>query len=116
MNEETNDMYNDNNQILNKAIRDMKTTIEIPIDDAFELIAELVEKRNIALFPTIPKKIQPRQNTCMIPDSCTENSFQQKSAKVIYSELEESRRYFEQGEYEDFDKALDDISNKFHLF
>ena len=37
------------------------------------------------------------------------------SEKEIYAQLAESRAYYERGEYEDFDDALDDISKKYGL-
>lgn len=35
-------------QILDKGIDDMESGREIPLDDAFELVAELIEKRKLA--------------------------------------------------------------------
>ena len=40
--------YCDIAQILDRGIDDMEAGRELPIDDAFDLIAELVEKREIA--------------------------------------------------------------------
>ena len=42
-------------------------------------------------------------------------TFSPKSAEEIYSDLEISRMCFERGEYEDFDDALDEISEKYGL-
>lgn len=38
-----------------------------------------------------------------------------KSAQEIYEELEESRKCYERGEYQDFDEAIEEISQKYNL-
>ena len=38
-----------------------------------------------------------------------------KSKEMIYKDLEESRKCYERGEYDDFDEALDDIRKKYDL-
>ncbi len=37
------------------------------------------------------------------------------SKEEIFAELEESRKCYEKGEYQDFDEALDEISKKYNL-
>ena len=44
-----------------------------------------------------------------------ENPYTPKSAEEIFKDLAESRTCYERGEYEDFDSALDEISNKYGL-
>lgn len=43
------------------------------------------------------------------------NVMELKSEEIIYAELEESRKCYERGEYEDFDCALDEIEKKYDL-
>lgn len=38
-----------------------------------------------------------------------------KSAQEIYEDLEASRKSYENGEYQDFDDAIDKISQKYNL-
>ena len=44
-----------------------------------------------------------------------ESKLKPKSAEEIYSELAKSRAFYEQGRYEDFDEALEEISKKYDL-
>ena len=44
-----------------------------------------------------------------------DNPFKPKSRNDIYTELEESRAAYERGEYEDFDKVLDEICEKYGI-
>lgn len=70
---------------------------------------------NIALLSTIPEDAQQQILVYLTQNFCKGNPFKQKSAEEIYSELAESRACYEQGEYEDFDDALDDINKKYGL-
>lgn len=45
----------------------------------------------------------------------TNITLKRKTADDIYAELAESRSCYERGEYEDFDDALDEISEKYGL-
>lgn len=45
--EEKNKKLNEITQILDRGIDDMESSRELPVDDAFKLIAELVEKRKL---------------------------------------------------------------------
>ena len=70
---------------------------------------------NIALLSTIPEDAQQQIFVYLTQNFCNGNPFKPKSAEEIYSELAESRASYERGEYEDFDDALDDISDKYGL-
>ena len=70
---------------------------------------------NIALLLTIPEDAQQQIFTYLTQNFCEGNPFKPKSAEEIFSELAESRSCYEKGEFEDFDKALDDISKKYGL-
>lgn len=73
------------------------------------------KESNIALLSTIPEAAQQQIFVYLTQNFCNGNPFKPKSAEEIYSELAESRACYEQGEYEDFDDALDDISKKYGL-
>lgn len=73
------------------------------------------KEANIALLSTIPEAAQQQIFVYLTQNFCNGNPFKPKSAEEIYSELAESRACYEQGEYEDFDDALDDISKKYGL-
>lgn len=73
------------------------------------------KETNIALLSTIPEAAQQQIFVYLTQNFCNGNPFKPKSAEEIYSELAESRACYEQGEYEDFDDALDDISKKYGL-
>ncbi len=52
---------------------------------------------------------------CAVVKRKRENPFAPKSAEDIYEDLEKSRECYERGEFEDFDEALDEISEKYNL-
>ena len=70
---------------------------------------------NIALLLTIPDNAQQQIFNYLSENYCYESPYKPLSSDEIYSELEESRTCYERGEFEDFDKALDDISTKHGL-
>lgn len=74
-----------------------------------------MKETNIALLSTIPESSQQQIYMYLTKNFCNRNPYRPKSAKEIYSELAESRASYERGEYEDFDDALDDISEKYGL-
>ena len=74
-----------------------------------------IKEANIALLSTIPEDAQQQILVYLTQNFCEGNPFKPKSAEEIYSELAESRTCYEQGEYENFDDALDDISKKYGL-
>ena len=45
----------------------------------------------------------------------TNNPFKVKTANEIFAELEESRKLYEQGKYEDFDDAVDETGAKYGI-
>lgn len=79
--------YNSLPQTLNSGIDDMESNKELPLDDAFDLINNL----------------------------CNSSPYKPKSADNIYSDLAESRANYKRGEYEDFNKALEEISKEYNL-
>ena len=44
-----------------------------------------------------------------------DSPYKPKTAEDIYLELAESKACYERGEYEDFDDALEEISEKYHM-
>ena len=74
-----------------------------------------IKEINIALLSTIPEDAQQQIFEYLTQNFCDGNPFKPKSAEEIYSELAESRACYEQGEYEDFDSALGDMSRKYGL-
>lgn len=70
---------------------------------------------NIALLSKIPDIEQQRIFIYLTENFCLDNPFKAKSAEEIYADLEESRNLYAQGEYEDFDDAIDEIGVKYGL-
>jgi len=70
---------------------------------------------NIALLSTIPETAQHQIYVYLTENFCKKNPFNPLTAEQIYAELAESRACYERGEYEDFDDALDEISEKYGL-
>ena len=74
-----------------------------------------LKEANIALLSTIPENAQRQIFVYLTENFCNKNPFKPLSAKEIYAELAEARDCCERGEYEDFDEALDEISEKYGL-
>ena len=70
---------------------------------------------NVALLATIPEDAQKQIYIYLTQNFCDGNPYKPKSAKEIYADLAESHACYERGEFEDFDDALDDISEKYGL-
>lgn len=70
---------------------------------------------NIALLSTIPENAQQQIFVYLTQHFCKGNPFKPKSADEIYAELTEARACYERGEYDDFDDALDEISDKYGI-
>ena len=73
------------------------------------------KEANIALLSTISEDAQEQIFVYLTQNFCNGNPYKPKDAEEIYSELAESRAAYERGEYEDFDDALDDISEEYNL-
>lgn len=73
------------------------------------------KEANMAILSTIPEEGQQQIFLYLTQNYCKGNPFKLKSAEEIYSDLAEARACYEQGDYEDFDDALDDISKKYGL-
>lgn len=69
---------------------------------------------NIALLSTIPEELQGTIHTYLV-NLCSDNPFKPMSANEILDELAESRACYERGEFQDFDEALDEISDKYGI-
>ena len=74
-----------------------------------------IREANIALLSTIPEDAQKQIFDYLMQNFCEGNPFKAKSANEIYYDLEKSRICYEEGDYEDFDDALDDISKRYGL-
>lgn len=70
---------------------------------------------NIALLNTIPEEKQQQINVYLTKNYCNDSPFRPQSANEIYSELAKSEICYKNGDYEDFDGALDEISRKYDL-
>ena len=70
---------------------------------------------NLALISTIPEECQEEIRAYLLMNFCTNNPFKPLSAKEIESELAQARECYENGEGEDFDDAVDEISVKYGL-
>ncbi len=71
-----------------------------------------IKEINIALLSTIPEEAQLQIFEYLTSNFCKGNPYKPKTAEEIYTELAESRVCYGRGEYEGFDDALSDISNK----
>lgn len=70
---------------------------------------------NLALLLTIPEECQEEIQSYLLMNFCGNNPYKPLSEKEILSELAESRISYDNGEREDFDKALDEIGAKYGL-
>ena len=70
---------------------------------------------NLALISTIPEECQEEIRTYLLRNFCTNNPFKPLSAGEIASELAQARECYENGEGEDFDDAVEEISAKYGL-
>ncbi len=70
---------------------------------------------NVALLSTIPENAQQQIYIYLTQNFCGGNPFKPKSADEIYADLANSRDCYKRGEYENFDDAIDDISEKYGL-
>lgn len=70
---------------------------------------------NLALLSTIPEEFQKEIQNYLLVNFCGSNPYKPLSEKEILSELSEARQCYENGEGEDFDKALDEISVRYGL-
>ncbi|MCR4926820.1 MAG: hypothetical protein K5927_02480 [Lachnospiraceae bacterium] len=70
---------------------------------------------NIAMLSAIPEKDQEKIYIYLSENYFNNNPLRPLSAEEIYAELEESRKCFEKGEYDDFDDALGEIEKKYGL-
>ncbi len=70
---------------------------------------------NLALLSTIPEDRQKEINNYLLMNFCKNNPYKPLSRNEILNELDMSRKCYENGEGEDFDKALEEISVKYGL-
>lgn len=70
---------------------------------------------NLALISTIPEEHQEEIRTYLLMNFCTNNPYKPLSANEVLSELAQARESYENGEGEDFDTAIDEISAKYGL-
>ena len=73
------------------------------------------KEANIALISVLPDEDQEKIFLFLSENFCDDNPYKLMSAAEIAAELSESRDCYEHGEYQDFDEALDDITNKYGL-
>ena len=70
---------------------------------------------NLALLSTIPEECQKEIQSYLLMNFCGSNPYKPLSKNEILSELAESRMCYNNGEGEDFDKALDEICARYGL-
>lgn len=70
---------------------------------------------NLALLSTIPEDCQKEIQHYLLVNFCGKNPYKPLSEKEILLELAESRNCYDNGEGEDFDKVLDEMSVKYGL-
>ena len=74
-----------------------------------------IKDTNLALISNIPEFDQKQIYLYLTEHYCKDGFMKPKSASEILDELSESRECYKNGDYKDFDNALDDISNKYGL-
>ena len=70
---------------------------------------------NMALLSTIPEECQKEIQNYLMMNFCVDNPYKPLSKNEILSELAESRMCYHNNEGEDFDKVIDEISEKYGL-
>lgn len=70
---------------------------------------------NLTLLSINPEERQNEIQSYLMMNFCGNNPYKPLSKNEILSELAESRMCFNNGEGEDFDKALDEIGAKYEL-
>ena len=70
---------------------------------------------NLELLSTIPEERQKEIQSYLLINFCRNNPYKPLNEDEILSELAESRASYARGEGEDFDKALDEIGEKYGL-
>lgn len=74
-----------------------------------------VREMNVALLSAFPENVQEQIFVYLTENYCTSTPFSPKTADVIYSELEGSRKCIEEGRCEEFDEAVEEIAAKYGL-
>ena len=64
---------------------------------------------NMALLSTIPEENQKEIQRYLLVNFCENNPYRPLGRDEILEELAESRKCYENGEGEDFDKVIDEI-------
>lgn len=72
-------------------------------------------EKNIALLSTFPEEIQKQIHNYLVTRCNSDNPFKPLSEQEILKDLAVSRACYENGEYMDFDEALDIISEKYGI-
>jgi hypothetical protein len=70
---------------------------------------------NMKLLSTIPEERQEEIQKYLLINFCEDNPYKPLSKNEILNELAESRACYQNGEGEDFDKAVDEIGVKYGL-
>lgn len=70
---------------------------------------------NMALLSTIPEDHQIEIQNYLLVNFCRGNPYKPLGGEDILAELAESRSCYSNGEGEDFDRAIDEISMKYGL-
>ena len=74
-----------------------------------------IRDTNLALISNIPESEQKQIYLYLTEHYCKNGFMKPKTASEILDELSESRKCYENGEFRDFDEALDDISKKYGI-
>ena len=70
---------------------------------------------NLALLLTIPEERQQEIQRYLLTNFCADNPYRPLRSDEILAELAESRACYLAGEGEDFDKVIDEISDRYGL-
>jgi hypothetical protein len=80
-----------------------------------EAIVMSTLEANMKLLSTIPEERQEEIQKYLLINFCEDNPYKPLSKNEILNELAESRACYQNGEGEDFDKAVDEIGVKYGL-
>ncbi|MEZ3433044.1 MAG: hypothetical protein K1W34_00115 [Lachnospiraceae bacterium] len=94
---------------------DERFEIMILQQDRMEAVGLSVLEANMELLSTIPEEHQKEIQRYLLVNFCQDNPYKPLSRNEIIAELAESRACYNNGEGEDFDKALDEIGEKYGL-
>lgn len=70
---------------------------------------------NIALLSSLPEEAQEDIFVYLVNNYCSNSPFARKTSDQMLDDLQKSRLCFEQGDYENYEDALNKISQKYGI-